>query len=153
MALNPKETVKFSLYDQSSEVASFSANQPATLDLSSGLPTVVTAFITAVAPIVDFTATDLKSASSNQFLRISNDKQGVGNREDKWLLNFQDSVTLVPYDVELPCRTGGIATTPGTDFLPEATVATFRSAAEALFFSNDGNAGNLLTVTLIGRRS
>lgn len=156
MATNPKETIKISLYDQSSESTSFSANQPAQIDISGGLPLIVTNFITAInatAGIVDFSATDLKSATSNQFLRVSNDKQGVGNREDKWLLNMQDSVTLVPFDVEIPCRTGGVATVPGTDYLPEVTVALFRTEAEALFFSNDGNPANLLTVTLVGRRS
>lgn len=153
MAVNPKETLQVRLYDQSSEVASFSANQPAQIDISAGLPLILTDFITAIGAIVAFDAADLKSASSNQFLRVSNDQQGVGNREDGWRLNFQDSVTLVPYEVVIPCRAGGIATTPGTDFLPEATVATFRTQAEALFFSNDGNSGNLLTVSLVGRRS
>lgn len=153
MAVNPSYTLKTTLYDQSSELGSFQANRPAIDDLDESLPTVLTAFITAIAGIVDFGATDLHRVSANSTRRVTNDKDGVGNREDKWLFLMQDTVTLAPYSAEIPMRSGGIATVPGTDMLPEATVATFRTQAEALFYSPDGNAGNLLQVMLIGRRS
>lgn len=153
MAVNPTNKTTVTMYDQSSELTSLVANRPATDDLSAGLPTALTDFITAVAPIVDFDAGDIKSVSSNASRRVSNDVQGVGNREDKWLMAFQDASTLAPYNVELPMRSGGIATEAGSDLLPETTVATFRASAEAWFYSPDGNAGNLLYVYLIGRRS
>lgn len=156
MATNPSVKLTVTLFDQSGEIGSFVANRDAPDDLDAGLPAELTAFITAIsvtAPIVDFTAGDIKQVSANSSRRVSNDLLGVGNREDKWLLHFQDATTLAPYKAEIPMRTGGIATTPGTDFLPEASVALFRTSAQNLFFSPDGNAGNLLYVELIGRRS
>ena len=153
MAVNPVTKLTVTAYDQSSELASFSANRAVADDLSAGLPIVLTDFLTACAPYIDIGAGDIKSVSANTTRRVSNDVQGVGNREDKWLLAFQDATTLVPYNQEVPMRAGGIATTPGTDLLPEAAVAAFRTQAEALFLSPDGNAGNLLYVFLIGRRS
>jgi len=153
MAVNPTIKLTATMYDQSGELATLVANRDAIDDLSAGLPAELTAWITAVTAIVDFGAGDLKAVSANESRRVSNDLLGVGNREDKWLFHFQDATTLAPYKVEVPLRTGGIDTTPGTDFLPEATVATFRTASQALFFSPDGNAGNLLYVELVGRRS
>lgn len=153
MASNPQDKMTVTMYDQSSEIGSFSANRPSPDDLGEGLPDVLTDFITAITAVVDFTAADIHRVTANSTRRVTNDKLGVGNREDKWLLNFQDTLTLVPYSVEIPMRSGDVDTVPGTDFLPEADVALFRDEAEALFYSNDGNPGNLLYVTLIGRRS
>lgn len=152
MAVNPSFKMTVTLYDQSSEIASMSANR-ASADSLATFPTVLQDFITAISPVIAWDEADVKSISSNATRRVTNDLLGVGNREDKWLLQFQDVVTLAPYNAEVPCRAGSIATTPGTDFLPEVTVNTFRTEAEALFRSPDGNAGNLLTVQLIGRRS
>jgi len=153
MAVNPTRKLNVTLYDQSSELATMSANRATPDDLGEGLPTVLTAFLTAAAAIIDWDATDIKAVSANESRRVTNDVLGVGNREDKWLFNMQDATTLAPYSAEVPCRTGGIALVAGTDLLPEATVATFRTSAEALFLSPDGNVGNLLNVQLIGRRS
>lgn len=152
MAVNPTYKLTTTLYDQSGELASMSANR-ASADSLATVPTVLTDWITAATAIIDWGAGDIRNISQNATRRVSNDLLGVGNREDKWLFHFQDATTLAPYKVEVPCRTGGIATTPGTDFLPEATVATFRTESEALFLSPDGNAGNLLYVELIGRNS
>lgn len=153
MAVNPSYTLTSTMYDQSSELASLRANVSAAVDLSAGLPAILTDFITAAAAIIDFDATDLKNVKSTASRRVTNDTDGVGNREDKWLFRFQDATTLAPYNVEVPLRTGGVALTPGTDKLPEAVVTTFRTEAQALFLSPDGNAGNLLEVILIGRRN
>lgn len=153
MAVNPTVKTTVTMYDYSSELTSMVANRPAVDDLSAGLPVALTDLITALAPIVEFGAGDIKSASSAQTRRVSNDKLGVGKREQKWLFAFQDATTLVPYNVEIPLRDGAVDTTQGTDLLPEATVATFRTQAEAWFYSPDGNAGNLLYVYLIGRRN
>lgn len=153
MAVNPTYKLISTMYDFSSELTSIVANRDAEDDLSAGLPADLTAFITAVAPYVDFTAGDLKSVSSNVSRRVSNDKLGVGHREQKWLLAFQDATTLAPYNVEIPLRKGSVTITPGTDLMLEADVAVFRASAEGLFYSPDGNAGNLLYVYLIGRRN
>ncbi len=152
MAVNPSFKMTVTLYDQSSEIASMSANR-ASADSLATFPAVLQDFIDDAAAIIDWDETDVKSVSSNATRRVTNDLLGVGNREDKWLFQFQDATTLAPYNVEVPCRTGGVDTVSGTDFLPEAVVAVFRDSAEALFRSPDGNAGNLLTVQLIGRRS
>lgn len=153
MAVNPANKLTISMYDQSGEPTSFVANRATPDDLSAGLPTALTAFLTAVDPYVDFNATTITKVSANAGRRVSNDKIGTGNREDKWLFNFQDDTTLAPYSVEIPLRTGGQILVPGTDFLAEGSVDAFRTEAEALFLSPDGNAGSLLTVQLIGRRS
>lgn len=153
MAVNPAIKTTVTMYDFSSELTAMVANRPAVDDLSAGLPLALTDLVTALAPIVEFGAGDIKNVNSGQSRRVSNDKLGVGKREQKWLFAFQDSVTLAPYNVEIPLRDGSVNTTAGTDLLPEATVATFRTQAEAWFYSPDGNAGNLLYVYLIGRRN
>jgi len=153
MAQNPTARLTATLYDQSSELASFTANRPAVDSLTAGIPAVMTDFITDIAPYVAFDEADLKAIKANATRRVTNDLLGIGNREDKWLLQFQDTVTLAPYNVEIPCRAGGIDTVPGTDYLPEADVALFRASAQSLFYSPDGNIGNLLYVVLVGRRS
>ena len=153
MASNPTPKTTVTMYDFSSEIASFSANRPTPDDLSSGTPTVVSDFITALAPIVEFGLSDVKSIRANSNLKISNDKQGVGKREQTWVLHFQDATTLNAYQATIPIRDGSVDTDPGTDILPESVTALIRPSAEALFYSPDLNAGNLLYIQLQGRRS
>ena len=77
---------------------------------------------------------------------------GEGNREDKWLVGYHDSVTFKPYTFTLPCRKYNLTMAGDTDFLDLTVVgvATFVSAAEA-FIKRDGNAIVIDYIRLVGR--
>jgi hypothetical protein len=149
MARNPDNKISANTVDQSGEPTGFSIHVASgALDLSS-VPAGLTAIITALdTELVDWTPI---TYVGNITRRLSTDTVGEGNREDKVELKYFDNVTLKPYTVEVPCRKGTLATSPGSDLVPEATWADTKTAFEAYAKSPDGNAVTLSQVRIVGR--
>lgn len=152
MARNPNLVLNAPTVDRSGESTRLQANIPAAIDLSTGTPTILTDFLTAFAAYTEMTAPNLKSVSSNSLLRINQGLRfGVGHREIKWKLHFTDNVTGIAYEATVPLAQNLDAISEGTDFLANALWAgsAIETSAEALFHSNDGNAGTLVAIELV----
>lgn len=148
MATNPSYTVSPTTVDQSGESSKFSFHVAALLALDP-IPATLTSLITALdTELVDWTPV---TYSETVVRRLSTDTVGEGNREDKVELKYFDNVTFKPYTMEVPCRKGDLATSPGSDLVPEATWATTKTAFEAIVRSPDNNAVTLSQVRIIGR--
>lgn len=120
---------------------------------NNGLPdnALIVAWLAALQSICDMTATrygllqSLRSAVT----------VGSGNREQKYLFTYVDSVTAEVYDFEVPCRDAAILHPPHTDYY-DLTVAPWpavKAAFEALAVSKLGNLVTLTKVRLIGKNS
>lgn len=150
MATNPAYKLAFNTIDQSSEPTHFSISLADVVALDP-VPAGVTNLITALdTELVNWTPI---SYSETITRRLGNAAVGESNREDKVELQYHDAVTFKPYSVEVPCRKGTLATTPGTDLIPPATWATTKTTFEAIAKSPDGNAVVLDAVRLIGRNT
>lgn len=149
MARNPDNKMTFGTLDQSGEPSSFQVHiASGAIDLTT-IPTALSDLITALdTELVDWTPI---TYTGNVTRRLSTAAVGEGNREDKVELKYFDNVTFKPYTVEVPCRKGSLATTPGSDLIPAATWPTTKTTFEAYAKSPDGNAVTLATVRLIGR--
>jgi len=74
-------------------------------------------------------------------------------RERKWRVDFEDTVTLTPGHFEIPIAlvTGQLITNTDQANLATAEWVALIAAAEALLKTDDGNAINILGATLVGR--
>lgn len=151
MARNPDNQITLSTKDQSGEATGFTihvASGP--LDLTT-TPAALTTLITALDDELlawtpwKYTGTIPK--------KLGNPVVGAGNREDKLELKYHDTVTLVAYTVEVPCRKGLLNTEVGSDLIPEATYPNTKTAFEAYVKSPDGNAVVLDAVRIVGRNN
>lgn len=152
MAQNPTYVLVAPTKDRSGESTRLQANQPAQIDVSAGAPVILTNFLTAFAAYSELAAGNLLSVSSNSLYRLNQGlRYGVGHRELKWKLHFTDNVTGIAYEATVPLAINADAIAEGTDFLPNADWAgtAIETSAEALFFSNDGNAGTLTAIELV----
>lgn len=148
MATNPVNKITPTGVDQSGEPTSFSIHLSAAPDLST-IPAALTALITALdTELVDWTPV---TYSGSTVRRLTTDTVGEGNREDKVELKYFDTTTLKPYTIEVGCRKGALATSPGSDLVPTATWATTKTAFDAYVKSPDGNACSLQQVRIVGR--
>lgn len=150
MARNPNYQITFSTIDQSGEMGTFSLNVADLLAVNP-VPAAVTAFIEALGSIQDGTMQKWNSVGTK---KMHNDGYAPdGNREDKVMLTYEDSVTLAIYQTDIPCRNNDLATIPGQDEydLTAAPWDAFVTAFEALAKSPDGNAVNLISARLVGR--
>lgn len=150
MPTNPGFLLNYTYKDRSGETARFGINVGAPIDMTT-LPASVTAFNTALATVIDGLQTQITNTVP---LKIANGTHsGAGQREEKWLLTYQDDTTLVLYQTELPCRKNSVQPPVNTDEV-DITVApwpAFATAFNALAKSPDGNNVTLIGVTLIGR--
>lgn len=147
MAINPSYTMSWTILDRSSEIARAQVNAPA-----SPIEGDVTAF---EASFLDYLGTGTTVArNSTQSTKLANASIGTGNREDRWLVRYQDNTTLAVYNMQVPCRDNDLPTVAGTDLLDPAHAGypAMKTAFEALALSPDGNAVTLLDVILIGSR-
>lgn len=107
------------------------------------------AFLSALASVIDGT---ILRRSVTTTRRVSNARTGAGQREEKWLVIYQDNTTLELYQCELPTRKTSLQPPIGTDKV-DLTIApwsTFKSAFESAVSPN-GNSITVLEIRLIGR--
>lgn len=152
MPRNPQISFNVGMRDQSSEIGTFSFLTAVAEDLDAGLSTEMTDLLLAVNDVTLGLVTTEKSVQAK---KLSNAKIGAGNREDKIEINYQDNVTLTPYQVELPTRDNTLATSPGLDTYPigSAPWANFKTKFEAAVVSPDGNPVTVLSFRLVGRNN
>jgi hypothetical protein len=151
-----ESTLSITVVDNSRELARFSfvpdpsfAAGVLTPPYASGSPQ--EAFFNALALIQDGT---IIRVSYNRTLRVSNAAFAPsGHREDRWLIIYQDNVTLKLYTTEIPCRKVSLNVSNGSDErdLSVAPWSTFKSAFETVARSPEGNPITVLSIRLIGR--
>lgn len=143
--LNPQHLSTYTYKDASRETSSFTVNRAASAD-----STAHNAFATAVATIANGELVTRRDTSAT---KISNARSGSGNREDKWLVIFNDAVTLAEYSTEIPCRDTTLAMIADSDraALDTEPWAAFVTAFQAYVLSPDGNAVEVIEIRLVGR--
>lgn len=148
MARNPQFSLSYSLRDRSRENTGFSLWTLDPLDISGALPAEVTAFETQLALVADGTITSRRSLTSR---KASNADIGAGQREDRFLITYEDTVTLAVYTSEIGTRKTSLLTVSGTDYFDKeiAPWSTFRTALQALAVSIDGNPINVLSFHVV----
>lgn len=150
MARNPNYSYNFSMIDRSGESARFTINTP-DLGAIDVIPTLVTDFQTALTAVADGLVTNISTVGARKITNAAFSTDG--QREEKWLLTYQDNTTFALYQTEIPCRKASVKPPQGTDDVDLAVAPwpAFKTAFEALATSPDGNGVTLLKVTLIGR--
>lgn len=146
MARNPNFTISHTILDYSAEAGSTSINvASATAPDAASVATFRTDFLGFLSSGI------IQSASATTSQRIANSAIGSGNREDKYLVRYQDNTTLKIYNLQVPSRDNSLTQIAGTDRLDPAQVgyADAKSAFEALAVSPDGNAVTLVDVLVI----
>lgn len=149
MASNPQSYVSFTQLDQSGEKTTTKLNTAAPIALDPVAPLFANLITAIDTELTDglFTAYNVTDVR-----RLTNAAVGGGNREDKLLMVYQDTVTLKVYTNEIGCRLGSLTTVgSGSDSVPPATWAGTKTAWDAFAVSPDGNATELLDVRIVGR--
>lgn len=81
----------------------------------------------------------------------------TAQRENKWLITYEDTTTFKRYQRELPCPTLSAATIlpdiGGNANLADALWVTFIAAFEAAAVSEDGNGVNFISARHVGRNN
>lgn len=153
MALDPSYTLTMSYKDRSGESTSWSVPTDATHAAAGDGDTDFTALETATNALIDGV---LVRENWTQTHRTGNLKHSAaGQREQKYLVTYEDIVTLVPYSFELPCRKVSIDPPVNTDEydISVSPFAAYKTALEAYAVSPDGNGIRLISVRLIGKNT
>ena len=149
MASNPQASVAFTQLDQSGEKTTTRLNTASAIGLDPP-PALFTNLITAIdTELADglFTAYTVSDV-----LRLSNAAVGGGNREDKVLMVYEDTVTMKVYTNEIGCRLPSLTVVgAGSDSVPPATWAGTKTAWDLFVASPDGNPTSLIDVRIVGR--
>ena len=149
MASNPQASVAFTQLDQSGEKTTTRLNTASAIGLDPP-PVLFTNLITAIdTELADglFTAYTVSDV-----LRLSNAAVGGGNREDKVLMVYEDTVTMKVYTNEIGCRLPTLTVVgAGSDSVPSATWAATKVAWDLFVASPDGNPTSLIDVRIVGR--
>ena len=149
MASNPQASVAFTQLDQSGEKTTTRLNTASAIGLDPP-PALFTNLITAIdTELADglFTAYTVSDV-----LRLSNAAVGGGNREDKVLMVYEDTVTMKVYTNEIGCRLPSLTVVgAGSDSVPPATWAATKVAWDLFVASPDGNPTSLIDVRIVGR--
>lgn len=156
MARNPDETVSLTMVDRSGEGARIQIAPSAALkqDITSvTLPaeSVAAEFINAINSVADGLIVRRSLTTS---VKLTNAAAAAeGQREERWLVVYEDNVTKALYSFEIPCRKSTVKPPQGRDDV-DLTVdpwIQFKTKVQAAVVSPDGNAITILAVRLIGR--
>lgn len=153
MALNPANTATVSGKDRSGESWSYSMNTEEAKWAEGAGNAEYIALVTATAALIDGVVT---RRSFTETFRASNAKfSAAGQREQKFLVTYEDLVTLVPYNIELPCRKVTLDPPVNTDEYDITAVpfAAYVTALEAYITSPDGNPVNVTSIRLMGKNT
>jgi hypothetical protein len=153
MALNPTRKYTRSFVDRSGEPTSYSVHVEDAIIDGGFVGTEIAAYETAEAALRDGVLT---REGFSIGLKVSNvDHASAGQREQKFLISYEDTVTLAPYDFELPCRKVSLDPPINTDLydITASPFAAYVTALEALAVSPDGNPINVTSIRLIGKNN
>ena len=153
MAINPTITLTVSMVDRSGEPTSFSI-PTSEANVVAGFSDVLwDPMQTALAALIDG---QIQRWSGTFTTRVSNvTPASAGQREQKFLVSYQDDVTLAKYSFELPCRKVSLDPPLNTDeyVLTAAPFAAFVAALEGYALSPDGNAITVTSIRLMGKNT
>lgn len=158
MPINPRHFGSFTVKDYSEETSTMSFNFDAITAVSiPGFLTDYGAFRTAfeavtMGALVADSWTGDKTKYSNAAPTDPN-----AQRERKFLVIYEDTTTLTPYRMEVPCANFGLTdlwqgNTDKVD-LAQTEIAAFISAFETLCRSPEGNAVNVISIRGVGRNT
>lgn len=152
MARNPTFVFTQARVDRSGEPCSISFNvTDGAFDLED-LGAI--ALMNAIDNVIDGA---VKTGTLSTITRVSNVAHATtGQREDKWLLQYEDTTTHVLYNMELPCRKKTLEPPVDTDLMPlaEAPWSALKTAFDnGIIKSPDGNAVSLQSVRYVGRNT
>lgn len=158
MAINPSYTLSFTILDRSAEIGRSSVNTGDFVEVDDGAGAIPASVQSLIDDFYGFLSVgNIVSFGSTATRKQSNASIGTGNREDRWLVRYQDTVTLKTYNFQVPARNNALVTVEGTDRLnldnainPGVTSAI--SALEAVAKSPDGNTIEVLDILLLGGR-
>lgn len=153
MAINPAFGVTVSMRDRSGEPTSWSVNTTEARLADGAAGSEFIALGLATISLINGTVTRQNFTTTH---RVSNAKfAAAGQREEKFLVSYEDQVTLVPYSFELPCRDTTLIPPANTDEydLSLAPFAAYVTALEAFAVSPDGNTINVTSIRLMGKNS
>lgn len=150
MARNPNYYLTVSFIDRSGESA---RTQLSVADLLAvdPVPASVTALLNAIVAIADGVIVNWQS--SGVWKQGNTSAALIGQREERWLVVYEDTVTKAVYTNEIPCRKSSVVPPLETDRvdLTQGPWPAFVSAFEGVVTSPDGNPVNVLRVQLTGR--
>lgn len=148
MARNPNYQLSYTLRDRSRENASFSLNTDGAVDISGILPAAVVEFELALADITQGVITSRRSTTSR---KANNADIGAGQRENRVLVTYEDTVTLAVYSTEIGTADPSLETVEGSNLynLAIAPWLNFVTRFEALARSFDGNPVNVLSISVV----
>lgn len=153
MAINPNYTTTISMHDRSGEPTSWSFNTIDDMQDEGATEATLVTLITATNALIDGV---LNRYNFTRTHRVSNAKSSAaGQREEKFLVTYEDTVTLVPYTFELPCRKSALIPPINTDEydITAAPFAAWVAAFEAHAASPDGNPVNVTSIRLMGKNT
>lgn len=151
MAMNPAYLYSETRVDRSGEKATFSFNIPAAELEEAGVSAELGAVQAGIEGLINGTKVSYRESKN---VKVSNVAfSTTGQREDKWLITYEDTTTHALYQTELPCRDNSITVPTNTDELDISTgaAATLKTAWDAYVLSPDGNATAITSIRLIGR--
>lgn len=153
MAINPSWVTTISMVDRSAEGTSWSIPTSDAFSEEGAGNTEFAALLTASAALIDGVRTRY---NFTQTYRASNAvNASAGQREQKFLVTYEDQVTLAKYSFELPCRKVSLDPPVGTDeyVITAAPFAAFVTALEAYAKSPDGNIITVTSIRLMGKNT
>lgn len=150
MARNPSYTFTQTRVDRSGEKARISFNvQDGQFDTEAPEEA---AWLTAIGTVCDGTVISGQLSTVTRVSNVSHSE--AGQREEKWLLIYEDTTTHVQYTMDLPCRKASVQPPVNTDLVDLAVAPwpAFKTAFEnGAVKSPDGGAVQLNAVRLVGR--
>lgn len=155
MPLNPQNTYDTTLIDFSEEKANFAIYIPAynVVTNPNVLSTLIPDFWNAVnaLTLMNRVASGVNWYQEKYSTVLPTDPSA--QRENKWLVRYQDNVNFALYRFEIPGADLSLGLLPGTDILDPTLAAytDFRDAFQALGRSPEGNNVTLLDITFVGR--
>lgn len=148
MAQNPDFLYEVTYLDRSGEKSNMKVHyDDAAVDLATKLAALVTAANTLSLMVEQ--ATNMTTVNV-----ITNARVGAGQREGKYLVEYQDNTNLNKGSFTIPGRDDNTYTTePGTDYydLTTTDLAALVTAVQAVVVSPDGNAITVTGIKSVGR--
>lgn len=148
MAVNPDFTFEYTMLDLSGEKSTVTVHSDQTIV---DYATKITALKTAIDTISLCTGAAFTQATKTV---ITNSRIGAGQREDKYLVEYQDNTSLAKGSFSIPGRDDATySTVPGTDYydLTETDMAALVTAIQAVVRSPDNHAVTVTGIKAVGR--
>ncbi len=153
MPANPAYKAIMTVLDHSGEKSSWSVNTLAAR-LSEGEDnTEWDALNTAANALLDGLGTRSNFTQTNTHTNAK--FAATGQREQKFLVTYEDNLSLASYSFEMPCRKTSLSPAAGTDEydITASPFAAFVTALQAYAVSPEANSITVLSIRLIGKNT